>query len=191
MTTPFPFFFNLIFTTSSPNASWFSRLISWLFRFFTKGNVSHSAGIFDIYGMRMTIGAESDGVSWIPLSKFVETNKIVYRLSPIPDKIDIDKLESAFIKLMQEYSDAEYDYSSVGVGFIKYVLKPIYWFEQFLSDKKVNCTELYIRYLDYAGFKCVKGLSVETTSAHDLMVACVGSGEFSSISYEFKSKKKG
>jgi len=175
------FFFNLIFTTSSPNAGWFTRLISWLFMYFTRGIVSHTAGVFDIYGMRMTVGAESDGVSWIPLKKFTEKNRIVCSLVP---KVNYDKLKPAFVKLMKEYSDAKYDYRSVGVGFLKYVLSlPVKWLKKLLSKREVNCTELYIKYLQYADFNCVRYLDPKLSSAPDLMNMCLRSNEFDIVFY--------
>jgi hypothetical protein len=179
-----PFFFSLIFTTSSPNAKWSTRLVSWLFRLFTRSPVSHVAGIFNVGGIRMAIGAEPDGVTCIPLNKFLETNMIVYRICPVSSKIDLDRLESAYEKLLVDFGDSKYDYPAVGIGFLKYVFSlPVKWLEKFLSKKKVSCTELYIRYLEYAGFKCVDGLSRETTSAYDLLSACLESGEFTSTSY--------
>jgi hypothetical protein len=123
------------------------------------------------------VGAEGDGVRWIPAKTFQKKNeyKAVYKLKP---KISEYKaLAAALVWLEETYTDAKYDGSgAIAIG-VKNRLKHIWhwfgrWWRSHLSKNAVICTELVLRVLQRLGW--LTDLDPELTEAPKLLLAIDG-----------------
>jgi len=70
---------------SRASGGWFSRLVGALIRSFTSGSVNHALVVYwsTDFGCWMTVGANANGVTPMPLTEFLKTRTIVYLYAPV------------------------------------------------------------------------------------------------------------
>jgi hypothetical protein len=121
----------------------------------------------------MSLGADGDGVRYLPKGLFQRSNDVVAEFEVIGNQLH---LRTAMEWLENNYGNAKYDFWSAGaIGFLtrmKLLWRLIgKWYRLHFSSEKVTCVELMIRLLKRAGYKAVEGLDTEVTKAHELMLA--------------------
>lgn len=159
--------------------SWISKFILWGTR--AKVDISHSLFMLDILYFsgsdlkrRFTVGAEGDGVRWIPAKTFDKKNELKALYEVI---VDHQMLEDSLVWMEETYSEQPYDAAgAIAIG-VKNRLRFLWrwigrWWRSHLSKNAIICTELVLRTLQRMGL--LLELDPELTEAPKLLQAVNG-----------------
>ena len=163
--------FKLIFSHSS-------GFVSALVRFFLRSkHLSHCVGNFKIFSADVIMESSEKGVEINTAKHFAGANSIQAIVRPISGSLLTDDGAAQHLSwLIESYEGTSYDWLAAGSIGIMDRMKWLWnlvggWLTKHLKANVVHCTELWIRFINHAGYKAGKGLNTDLSGPPVLLKA--------------------
>jgi hypothetical protein len=163
----------------SRGVSFGERLKSATIRWFTGGTVSHAFLLYnDSHLGWLTIGANSNGVTYQPLEQFKRARLIVKLFEPVEETMSL----WTGLARMRDFIDAGFNLSGlIGMSMVEIAT---HWLHQtaprnWLSDPhRVFCSQMCVTILRHSGFDLLPGRDPDTIDPSTLMAAVIADPHF-------------
>lgn len=158
-----------------------SKIVRWFIR---SKYLSHTVGNFKIFEADIIMESSDKGVDFAPASYFIQHNSVEAVVRPISGALSTEEgLETHLTWLINNYGNASYDWLAAGsIGIfsrIKWLWQMVgWWLKRHLSKKAVQCTELWVRLLQHAGYVAVSGVNPDMVDPLQLLKYLALSSDF-------------